>query len=332
MSIVQIAELSGHKDRIWSVSWNPSGTLLASCGADKTIRIWGKSGNSWESLAILTDAHLRAIRSVAWSPNGSLLASASFDGTTCIWDRRGGEFECVANLEGHDNEVKSVGWSASGRFLATCSRDKTVWIWEVEEDNEYDCASVLACHSQDVKRVRWHPLEDILASASYDDTIRFYKEDVDEWAMLQTLTSHTSTVWAIDFNNVGDMMASCSDDKTVKIWRQYLPGNSEGVPTTGEDPAWKCVCTLSGYHERAIYDVSWCPATDLIATACGDNGIRVFKEAPDSDPHSPTFNLVAADRDTHDQDVNCVHWNAKTSGLLASGGDDGIVRLWEVKE
>ena len=34
--------LSGtsHDERIWSISWHPNGHQFASCGADKTVRIW----------------------------------------------------------------------------------------------------------------------------------------------------------------------------------------------------------------------------------------------------------------------------------------------------
>lgn len=330
MSITEVAALSGHEDRVWCVRWNPLGTILASCSGDSTVRIWKKNGESWESVAVLTDAHKGTIRSLAWSLCGNFLASCGFDGTTCIWDRRSGEFECVATLEGHENEVKSVSWSSSGQYLATCSRDKSVWIWEIGEGCEYECASVLNSHTQDVKRVLWHPNQDILASCSYDDTIKLYKEECDDWSVFCTLSSHTSTVWAIDFNNIGNMLASCSDDKTVKIWREYLPGNAEGIETINRDPTWKCVCTLSGYHQRPVYDISWCPSSEFIATACGDNCIRVFYEEPESDPNAPSYSLLTSKTNAHEQDVNSVAWNPKHSGLLASCSDDNMVKLWQV--
>lgn len=235
-----------------------------SCGEDKTIRIWSQDNNSkWITKTILSDGHSRTIRDVAWSWNGKFLASASFDATTAIWDKRTGEFECNVTLEGHENEVKSVSWSRSGKYLATCSRDKSVWIWDIVDEEEFECAAVLNAHTQDVKKVEWHPHENILASASYDNTIKLYVEDPDDsdWSCLSTLEGHDSTVWSISFDASGKRLASCSDDRTVKIWQIYEPNNELGIPTPDQKPVWKCVCTLSGYHTRSIYDITWCKTT-----------------------------------------------------------------------
>ena len=208
-----------------------------------------------------------------------------------------------------------------------------MWIWEVAQDDEYECAAVLNSHSQDVKKVVWHPHEDILASASYDNTIKLYKEDLadSDWSTFETLSSHTSTVWGIDFDSTGKRLASCSDDQTLKIWQEYLPGNEFGIATPDNVPVWKCICTLSGYHSRSVYDISWCKLSGLIATACGDDMIRIFKETEDSDRNQPTFELIAKEH-AHSQDTNTVIWNPQVAGMLVSTSDDGDVKIWKYSD
>lgn len=271
--------LTGHKGRVWGATWHHSSDTLATCGEDKTIRIWATSSapqtgdaygrsRNWTTRSILADGHTRTIRDVSWSPCGQYLAAASFDATTSIWDRKGsadGQFECNATLEGHENEVKAVAWSNSGQLLATCSRDKSVWIWEMTsaDGDEFECAAVLNAHTQDVKRVAWHPHLDVLASASYDNSVKLFKEDPSDsdWVCTATLLGHTSTVWGVAFDGTGERLATCSDDRTVRIWQSYESGNGAGVETPDGETVWLCVCTLSGFHTRSVYDVAWCKQT-----------------------------------------------------------------------
>jgi len=333
-SVDALQTLSGHTGRTWHCSWNPMGTMLATCGEDSNIRLWSKEGNKWQCQTILAEAHTRTVRSVNWSPCGKLLASASFDGTVAIWDRKSGQFECTATLEGHENEVKSAVWSPSGNFMASCSRDKSVWIWDVDqEEEEFMCAAVLQAHTADVKRVAWHPHVDVVASASYDNKLKMFKEDDDDWVCCATLSSHESTVWSLAFNPLGDRLASASEDATVKIWQEYKPANPEGIATQNNDSTWKCVCTLAGFHSRAVYDIDWCHKTGLIATGCGDDALRIFKEdSTSSDPkNAPDFSCVAKVASAHDQDINCVAFNPVHEGLIASCGDEGDVKLWQIR-
>lgn len=126
------------------------------------------------------------------------------------------------------------------------------------------------------------------------------------------------------------VQVSGSSDTTLRIWKRYMPGNDQGIAPTDGEPTWKCVCVLSGHHLGPVYDVHWCHLNNAIATASGDDTIKVFTEEAGCDPHAPTFHCALTLPAAHSEDVNTVCWNPVTAGLLASGSDDGTVKIWDL--
>lgn len=75
-----------------------------------------------------------------------------------------------------------------------------------------------------------------------------------------------------------------------------------------------------------------------MASTAGDgaNSIKVFSQHQSDDVSADVaevssqraWDLSCSVDQAHDSDVNCVRWHPVDHTLLASAGDDGLIKLW----
>jgi len=104
-----------------SLSFNPSGNVLAYSDGSKSIRLWDiatkRQTASWT-------AHATDIESLVWSPDGQTLISSDHSGVVRMWDSTGGRQ--TAEIGGLISGRTLVAVSPDGRRLATIVAPSTV--------------------------------------------------------------------------------------------------------------------------------------------------------------------------------------------------------------
>ncbi|KAL3810450.1 hypothetical protein ACHAXA_010380 [Cyclostephanos tholiformis] len=297
-----IAELEGHESEVKGLAWNETGSLLASCGRDKTIWLWecflpgtvggggGGGGGGGES---------------GGGYNGGRGMMAEEDD--------GELFECLAVLQGHDGDIKYVTFGPShdqfgdGReVLYSASYDDTVKVW-AEECGDWYCAMTLSAtvHTSSVLCLVLSPGGVRLYSGSTDGSIAIWRMATrDECRRRRGGTAMVGTSIAID-------------------------GGS-----------WDCVGKLPDAHSGyAVTSIDCAPSRaghGGVASCGGDDTINIYREVVDattnalvaSSDYMPKFKLDSTAEYAHDGDVNCVRWHPADGNCLVSCGDDGAVRIW----
>jgi nucleoporin SEH1 len=284
--------------------------------------------------------HKEFIHDVAYDYYGRRLATGSSDSTVKIWESVDGEgWKCTSEFKSHSGPVCKLAWAHPefGQLLASCSTDRSVHIHEELADGN-------------TEKPKWHKkgalndatgaLRDIafsprhhglkLATISEDGKVRIYESsDVlntanwNQWGQDIEVGPPNDESACLSWNTstFDDMMLTIGYGRECAIW-QY----------GAKVPQWQKIAALP--HPDLVREVAWAPQMGrqyhLIATACKDKGVRVFKVTFDSKTNKFIVDDLNYDhsKQSHEGEVWRVCWNI-TGTVLASTGDDGKAKLWE---
>lgn len=121
-----ICTLNDHLD---DINWCAfSGSLLATCSGDKTIRIYNTRDFSELPFSPLS-GHGYGVHCCCFSPCGQLLASCSTDATTLIWSMDTGEIVAILEHPGR-SPVRICAISPDSLHLVSGASDGTLALWD----------------------------------------------------------------------------------------------------------------------------------------------------------------------------------------------------------
>jgi WD40 repeat protein len=111
-----------HSDTVNCLDFSPDGTQLASCAADRFVKVWtvadGKFVRSFEG-------HTHHVLGVSWRADGRMLVSSGADNVVKVWDTRtGDQLRTIQNQ--FTKEVTSIAFVADGDTVLATSGDNKV--------------------------------------------------------------------------------------------------------------------------------------------------------------------------------------------------------------
>uniref|UniRef100_A0A665WHE2 Apoptotic protease-activating factor 1 n=1 Tax=Echeneis naucrates TaxID=173247 RepID=A0A665WHE2_ECHNA len=362
----------GHFEPVNHCCFSPDDTYLATSSNDGTVKLFQvSSANEWKTINVSimfaeNDGEV-LVKCSTWTADGKRIICAKcgclFETSTgfnvlavlfcgkivcaCIfqlWDLRPEANKKMADCSGHLSWVHRVQFSPDGSQLLSCSDDQTVRMWETKRIH----TSSAVCLKRD-SDVLFSEEEIIVSAADNCNRLQVsFLGKVPSGKLLATLQGHTKTVLRCHFSQNGQTLITSSEDTTIRVWRwqsgevRVLEGHKEQV---------RCFSLLSNtLANTRLLSWSFDGTVKVWDIETGEKlqDIEAHQGAILSGHVSPDgcfFATTSADKTVKVQlSWQCVHtlsghqdcvrscrfsWDSR---CLATGDDNGEIRLWSVKE
>ncbi|GAA1937305.1 NB-ARC domain-containing protein [Amycolatopsis minnesotensis] len=334
----------GHTEAVKSFSWRTDGDRFASGSADRTVRLWTRSGNpvgtfttenevfavAWSPdrllIAALSTPNVVSLiepihgevststppagelNCLAWSPDSRLLALGT-DGRILVWDpwRRVLDTELGLPKLG---KIRAVAWHTTGQLAALAGDELFIWS---------DLESSAAARHIELNMPRllsWSPDGSAIAVAGADGHVILI--DAAGTARSDSIDGWVTTVdWRAD----GDVLAVGSDQGAIVLWGPPETGSVDLVPSSAERENWdrrfgrQAGIDLGRHRVSAL---AWQPGGTQLAVGAHNKDIRLYDPSLLYEPNLQN-------------QMNCVAWHPRLP-LVAAGSYEGELLLVSTTE
>jgi len=286
------------KQRVRCVTWSRDGKYVAAA-VENCVYVWSTSTR----MRVSGPFHVSLVMSIAFSHDGRWLAVGLWIGRIRIWDVVG-ETEREVGVQwkahrGHNMAVSAVAFAEDGKRLVFGLHDCTIRIWDLEKGEAV--GEPFAGHNNPVWEVSYLDEEHILSRSGFR-TVRVWNVKTRKRTSrtdVPTGTIHSTVRY--DANLVSDHCAESSFD--VCSWKKAAESEEMGYK---EDQWWSPIAALS-------------PNGKFIAT-CNPYNIHVWSAMAG----------ILAGGPFNEEGVTCLAISPD-GRRLASGSEDGTVRVWSVQ-